>query len=141
MPIILHPQDNAAAARIAGGGSTEAAAAAPSAAPTSNAAAIFEALGKRLAEKPELAGEVDALVGVRISEPDSDWTINMTSDGTGVSKGKAGKAVATLHLSDADLTALVKGEAAAQDLYQRGNLRVDGDVTVAHRLGFLKGLI
>jgi hypothetical protein len=36
---------------------------------------------------------------------------------------------------------MVRGEASVRDLYQRGRLRVDGDVTIAHRLGFLKGLI
>ena len=31
--------------------------------------------------------------------------------------------------------------ASAKDLYQHGKLRVDGDVSVAHRLGLLKGLV
>jgi 3-hydroxyacyl-CoA dehydrogenase/3a,7a,12a-trihydroxy-5b-cholest-24-enoyl-CoA hydratase len=45
-----------------------------------------------------------------------------------------------LTLADADLAALCRGEVRAQTLYQHGKMRVDGDVTVAHRLGFLKGL-
>ena len=40
-----------------------------------------------------------------------------------------------------DLVALVTGKATAKALYQHGQLRVDGDVSVAHRLGVLKGLI
>ena len=48
---------------------------------------------------------------------------------------------ATLTISDEDLAALASGKATARELYQRGKLRVDGDVSVAHRLGFLKGLI
>ena len=53
----------------------------------------------------------------------------------------AGEAAATVTVSDSDLTALVKGEADARTLYQHGKLRVDGDVSIAHRLGFLNGLI
>ena len=52
-----------------------------------------------------------------------------------------GKADATLTLSDADLAALVTGKATARSLFQFGKLRIDGDVAVAHRLGFLKALI
>jgi 3-hydroxyacyl-CoA dehydrogenase/3a,7a,12a-trihydroxy-5b-cholest-24-enoyl-CoA hydratase len=47
--------------------------------------------------------------------------------------------VATLTIADSDLPALASGN--VKSLYQHGKLKVDGDVTVAHRLGFLKGLI
>ena len=40
----------------------------------------------------------------------------------------------------ADILVKTSGKASARDLYQHGKLRVDGDVSVAHRLGFLKGL-
>jgi len=36
---------------------------------------------------------------------------------------------------------LVKGETSAQELFQRGKLRVDGELQVAHRLGFLNKLV
>ena len=42
---------------------------------------------------------------------------------------------------DEDLVALVKGEAQVQDLYQRGKLRVDGDVRLAQELSVLSKLI
>ena len=42
-------------------------------------------------------------------------------------------------IADADLPALASGN--VKSLYQHGKLRVDGDVSVAHRLGFLKGLL
>ena len=47
----------------------------------------------------------------------------------------------TITISDADFAALASGKTTARDLFQHGKLRVDGDVAVAHRLGFLKGLI
>ena len=42
---------------------------------------------------------------------------------------------------DEDLDSLVRSQVSAQELYQRGRMRVDGDVRVAHRLGFLNNLL
>jgi 3-hydroxyacyl-CoA dehydrogenase/3a,7a,12a-trihydroxy-5b-cholest-24-enoyl-CoA hydratase len=50
-----------------------------------------------------------------------------------------GDAKAVFVLADADLPALCAGN--IKPLYQHGKLRVDGDVSVAHRLGFLKSLL
>jgi hypothetical protein len=36
---------------------------------------------------------------------------------------------------------LASGKATARELFQQGKLWIDGDVSVGHRLGFLKGLI
>ena len=58
-----------------------------------------------------------------------------------VASGKKADADAILTLADWTVVALVRGEASPQDLHQRGKLRVDGDIRVAHRLGFLKGLL
>jgi 3-hydroxyacyl-CoA dehydrogenase/3a,7a,12a-trihydroxy-5b-cholest-24-enoyl-CoA hydratase len=44
-----------------------------------------------------------------------------------------------LTIADGDLPALAAGK--VRELYQHGQLRVDGDISVAHRLGFLKGVI
>ena len=42
-------------------------------------------------------------------------------------------------IADADLPALAAGN--VKSLYQHGKLRIDGDVSVGQRLGFLKGVI
>jgi 3-hydroxyacyl-CoA dehydrogenase/3a,7a,12a-trihydroxy-5b-cholest-24-enoyl-CoA hydratase len=52
-----------------------------------------------------------------------------------VTEGKAADAQAFLVLSDDSLAALVSGASTARSLFQRGDLRVDGDARVAHRLG------
>jgi 3-hydroxyacyl-CoA dehydrogenase/3a,7a,12a-trihydroxy-5b-cholest-24-enoyl-CoA hydratase len=57
-----------------------------------------------------------------------------------VKEGKDAAAETTLRLADADLSELVKGSDAS-DLHQRGKLRVDGDVRIAHKLGLFKGLV
>ena len=50
-----------------------------------------------------------------------------------------GDTAVTFTIKDADLAGLAAGN--SKSLYQHGQLRVDGDVSVAHRLGFLKGLV
>jgi 3-hydroxyacyl-CoA dehydrogenase/3a,7a,12a-trihydroxy-5b-cholest-24-enoyl-CoA hydratase len=57
-----------------------------------------------------------------------------------VREGTDAKATTVLRIEDADLAALCKDPGKAQDLYQHGKLRVDGDVRPAHKLSFLKDL-
>ena len=106
---------------------------------TGHAAAIFAALGKRLAEKPGLADEVNATIAFVVREPASAWAVSLVSGSVSVTAG-ASHADTTLTVADEDLAVLCRGESTARELYLRGKLRVDGDVGVAHRLGFLKGL-
>ena len=107
---------------------------------TGRASAIFQALGERLTQKPELAREVGTVLQFRLTEPESSWVVNL-KDAPSVREGKADQADVTLRLSDEDLAALVQDPQAVQRLYQHGKLRVDGDVRMASRLGFLKQLI
>jgi 3-hydroxyacyl-CoA dehydrogenase/3a,7a,12a-trihydroxy-5b-cholest-24-enoyl-CoA hydratase len=119
-------------------GSAPAASAAPAptaAAPASDpqAAKIFAALTKRLADNPGLGQELRATVKLVVKDPDAAHTLALGADPARVD--------ATLTISDADLAALARGQATAQKLYQQGKLRIDGDASVGQRLGFLKGLI
>ena len=104
----------------------------PKASASAQAPAIFAALGKRLADNPGLAQEVRATLRFVVDGHDQVFALG----------GKDPKVVdATLTIGDADLVALVTGKAPAKSLFQHGQLRVDGDVSVAHRLGFLNKLI
>ncbi len=117
--------------RRGGATSPAPAAAAPTAAAPSGAAhapAFFAALQKRLAENKHLASEVRAKITFKVTGPDASQTFDLGGD-----------AITTLTIKDSDLPALAAGN--TKSLYQHGQLRVDGDVTVAHRLGFLKGVI
>ncbi|HEY8076575.1 MAG TPA: SCP2 sterol-binding domain-containing protein, partial [Labilithrix sp.] len=107
------------------------------AAKTSHAPAIFKALGERLAKTPGLVKEVGAVVGFVVDG--KAWTVDLKS-GSGSVKESADKADITLKMGDADLALLAKGH-ALRDLYQRGQVRVDGDAHIAHKLTFLKGLV
>jgi len=122
-----------------GSGRTGSGAAPAKAASAAQAPAIIAALEKRLAATPNLADEVNATI--RLVVGDSAWLLDLASRPPKVTAGAGNDARTTMTISDADLVALVRGEKSARDLHQHGALRVDGDVTVAHRLGFLKGLI
>jgi 3-hydroxyacyl-CoA dehydrogenase/3a,7a,12a-trihydroxy-5b-cholest-24-enoyl-CoA hydratase len=107
-------------------------AAAPAQKKEAQAPAIFKALGERLAKNPALAKEIGAVVVFKVGG--QAWTVSDT-----VKEGADAKAAATITVAEEELVALAKGE-SARDLYQHGKLRVDGDVRVAHRLGFMKGV-
>ena len=117
---------------------TAAAPAKPAAEPV--AAKVFAALAKRLGEAPQLAKELDAIVQFKVLEPDARWVVDARQSPGLVAEGESAEATATVVLRDADLAEL-EGGTSAQSLYQRGRLRVDGDVRVAHRLGIFKGLL
>jgi (3R)-3-hydroxyacyl-CoA dehydrogenase / 3a,7a,12a-trihydroxy-5b-cholest-24-enoyl-CoA hydratase / enoyl-CoA hydratase 2 len=116
-----------------------AAAAAP-AAKERLAPAIFEKLGARLksgegrrgAPKESPSGAV-----LRFRVDSEEWTVDLKQGR--VEKGAVGTADATLILDDASLVTLARGTQAAQDLFQRGLLRVEGDLRAARQLGFLSG--
>jgi 3-hydroxyacyl-CoA dehydrogenase/3a,7a,12a-trihydroxy-5b-cholest-24-enoyl-CoA hydratase len=129
-----------AKARAAGGAAPKAAAAsASSSAP--KAPAIFAALDKRLVEHPGLKDEVQSVLLFKVTGPDAAWTVDLAGAKPVVVPGERGSAKTTFTLADADLAELAAGKTTAKDLYQHGKLRVDGDVSAAHRLGFLKGLV
>jgi 3-hydroxyacyl-CoA dehydrogenase/3a,7a,12a-trihydroxy-5b-cholest-24-enoyl-CoA hydratase len=111
------------------------AAAAPAAPKPAQAPAIVKALGERLAQTPSLASEVAAKVNLVVGS--NAWLVDLTGTGS-ISEGK-GDAQVTLTLEDDDLVALAKGE-SLRTLYMHGRVRIDGDVRVAHKLNFWKGL-
>ncbi|MHB8875163.1 MAG: peroxisomal multifunctional enzyme type 2 [Myxococcaceae bacterium] len=102
---------------------------------------IFGKLAERVAKSPALLNEVKAVVQFKVTGPDSAWTVDLKSAPGSVKEGTVKSPDATLTLSDQDLVALCRGVQSAQDMFMHGQLRVDGDVTVAHRLGFMKQLI
>ncbi len=134
----------AAIAKKRGGGgaapaTTAAAPAAPAARVEAHAPAMMKKLAERLAQNTGLAKEVAAVVQLDVTAPDGHWVLDMTGSGA-VREGSDPKAGTRLRVADEDLVTLARDPSAVRDLYQRGKLRVDGDVGPAHRLGFLKDL-
>ncbi len=128
-------------ARAAGQGPGGGAAPAASKGKQASAPAIFAALETRLADKPGLKDEVAAKIQFVVTGPDASWVVDLAGDTPSVASGTADDATATLTIEDGDLADLVAGDQSARELFQHGKLRVDGDLSVAHRLGFLKGLV
>ncbi len=115
---------------LAGGAAAApAAAAAPKPSAEANAPKFFAALAKRVGESKALASEVRGKITFNVTGPDATQTFDLGG----------GDVATTLTIADADLPGLAAGN--TKSLYQHGKLKVDGDVTVAHRLGFLKGLV
>jgi NAD(P)-dependent dehydrogenase (short-subunit alcohol dehydrogenase family)/acyl dehydratase/putative sterol carrier protein len=129
----------AAAAPATSGGKP--ASEAPKKGGAASAPAIFQALQERLAKSPELASEVGGLLQFTLTEPEGAWVVDLRTAPGKVTQGTQPGATITLKLADEDLLALVKSPEAARELYLRGKLRIDGDVRVAQRLGFLKNLV
>ncbi|MBK8219154.1 MAG: SDR family NAD(P)-dependent oxidoreductase [Myxococcales bacterium] len=102
------------------------------------AQAIFAALGDRIAKTPGLVAEVAAVLKFKVTQPDAVWTVDLKNGAGGVTSGEA-QADATLTLTDEDLEAIARGE-DPKGLYQHGKIRVDGNVQLAKKIGFLKQL-
>jgi 3-hydroxyacyl-CoA dehydrogenase/3a,7a,12a-trihydroxy-5b-cholest-24-enoyl-CoA hydratase len=135
-----------AAARLSGGDASAATAttAEPAAAPQARepiAPKLFEALSKRLQEQPSLADEVGAVLQFYVRDPDSKWVVDLKNRPPALKTGETDGATTIIMIADADLAELSSGEKTTQSLFQRGKLRIDGDMRPAHRLNFLKGLI
>src|SRR5678815_4091333 len=74
------------------------------------------------------------------SNPDSTWTIDLSTPPGAVHDSAVGKAACTLEISDADFMAMATGQADAMKLFSTGKLKISGDVMASQKLGFLKKL-
>ncbi|MEN0067073.1 MAG: SDR family NAD(P)-dependent oxidoreductase [Myxococcota bacterium] len=79
----------------------------------------------------------DRILTVNITEPDGTWTIDFGA-GT-VQAGAETSANTVITLTDKALEQFVRGEEHEVDLYQRGALRVDGQLDHARDLSWMKG--
>ena len=85
--------------------------------------------------QPGLAQALTGTVQFVVKSPDAAFAV----DGSGtVTEGKVERAQTTLTLSDDDFAALCEGQTDIRSLYQHGKLRIDGLVTPAHHLDFLR---
>jgi len=128
-------------ARAAGEGPS--AAGSPHAVATPAAAqapAIMAALTARLATDPSWAARLGGRLCLRVREPAAAWIIDATCTPATVTEAE-GDAQTTVSLPDAELAALARGDKSAAELFQRGTLRVDGDMALARWLDVLEGLI
>lgn len=129
----------AARAKRLDSGADAAPAASAASARAADAPALFERLGERLAAG-QVATKLNQLIQFDINDIDASWLVDFSRKPATVNSGRSDKAAATLGISDGNLKALSEGKRDLQDLYQKGELRVDGDALIARQLGFLSGL-
>src|SRR4029079_8510303 len=103
-----------------------------------NSADIFRAIGGFVAGNPATAEKVKTTFLFKLSSPDAQWTIDLSTPPGAVHEGAVGKAVCTLDISDADFMAMATGQADAMKLFSSGKLKISGDVRASQKLGFLK---
>ncbi len=98
--------------------------------------ALLAALSERLAKNAALAAEIGGTLQFKVGA--TAFHVSKA----GVAEGMSDKREVTLTFSDEDAFAtLAEDVSTAQDLYQRGQFRVDGDVRLVHKLGFLNKLV
>jgi 3-hydroxyacyl-CoA dehydrogenase/3a,7a,12a-trihydroxy-5b-cholest-24-enoyl-CoA hydratase len=77
-------------------------------------------------------------VQFKVLEPDAAFVLDPQA---GVKPGERNDVVTVLTIEDGALAELVKNPGSAANLYQRGKLRIDGELAAAKSLGFLEGLV
>jgi len=127
--------------RIAAGSKVSAPAAVSASKREARAPAIFAALQERLAKDKKAAAGLSAVFQFNVSAPDGQWLVDFSANPARVAQAASDKAAVTLGISDETLAALVQGKHDVRDLYQHGELRVDGDALLAHKLQFLSNLV
>ncbi|HEY1553344.1 MAG TPA: SDR family NAD(P)-dependent oxidoreductase [Kofleriaceae bacterium] len=117
----------------------EKAKAAPAAASTAPTTAdYFRAIETFVKGNPATAEKVKTAFGFKITNPNSEWTLDLTTPPGTLSRGIVGKPACTLEMSDLDLLAMSRGEADPMKLFSTGKLKITGDVMASQKLGFLK---
>ncbi|MCZ7682619.1 MAG: SDR family NAD(P)-dependent oxidoreductase [Sandaracinaceae bacterium] len=130
------PEMVAEAMGARGGASAPAASAPAASAPQS--ADIFAAIAHHVSTHPELAGKVANVFLFKLTDPESEWTIDLKSPPGSVTRGAAAKPDCTLEISEQDFVDMASGKADAQKLYFGGKLKISGNVMASQKLSFLK---
>ncbi|MBW2215107.1 MAG: SDR family NAD(P)-dependent oxidoreductase, partial [Deltaproteobacteria bacterium] len=118
--------DNAKAR--AGGGEEGA----PAASAEATSADIIAAIDHFLKENPSVAEKAQTVFQLKLSDPDSLWTIDLKTGSAGA--GETAKPDVTLQLSEENYVALQKGEADAMKLFSTGKLKVSGDMMSVNKI-------
>ena len=112
-------------------------AAAPAPAKAAKAPGVFEKLGAGLGG---VTTDAELVFKIVVKSPDATYWLRLSPAGSALVDAQA-SATATLTIADDDLAALASGQTKLRTLYQRGKLRVDGDVRAAQQLTRLKGIL
>jgi 3-hydroxyacyl-CoA dehydrogenase/3a,7a,12a-trihydroxy-5b-cholest-24-enoyl-CoA hydratase len=111
-------------------------ASAPAVEPTS--ADIIAAIDQYLSENPAIAEKAQTVFQVKLTDPESLWTIDLEAGNAG--SGETAKPDCTLQLSEENYVALQRGEVDPMKLFAGGKLKVGGDMMATSKLEALGGM-
>ena len=86
-----------------------------------------------LAEKLSAIGGQGGVLQIKVRSPDSAWFIDLSASSPGIVSGEK-DAAAVITLDDSKLADLIAGKVALSTLYQKGDMRVDGDLALVRKL-------
>ncbi|MFO0685916.1 MAG: SDR family NAD(P)-dependent oxidoreductase [Sandaracinus sp.] len=101
-----------------------------------NSADVFEGIKAFVAKNgADAVGQAKTVFGFKLSNPNSEWTLDL-KNGTGlVAQGSPVPAECTFEISDADFMDMVSGKADPMKLFTTGKLKIGGNVMASQKLG------
>jgi NAD(P)-dependent dehydrogenase (short-subunit alcohol dehydrogenase family)/acyl dehydratase/putative sterol carrier protein len=123
--------------RVKGSATAPAAAAPAASAPVKPAAPKASQAGELLAALTQKLAKASGLSGVvqfNVRDPESVWTLDLSAKPPQASSGASNSAKAVATLNDGALADLLAGKRTLRALYQKGDLRVDGDVSLLRQI-------
>jgi len=91
--------------------------------------------------KPEKAEDVNAVIQYHLTgENGGDWVIRIQDGKCTVEEGTVGDATMTLTMDAEDYVDMITGKLDTMSAFMTGKLRLEGDFTLATRLGAFFGI-
>lgn len=102
---------------------------------------VFESkIGGRLADKPEIATNINAVYQFELSgdEP-GNWILDLTKSSDHISEGTHDAPAVTIKMTSDDFINMINGQLAPQMAFMTGKLKIDGEMSVALKLQSILG--
>ena len=115
-----------------------AAAAAPAQSQEMISADLFNGLAKYIAANPGVAKEVKTSFQFTLTNPDSNWALDLKTGEGSCTPTKLEKPDVTVQISEEDMIGLFLGKADAQKLYFGGKLKIGGNIMASNKLTILQ---
>ncbi len=104
-----------------------------------NSSKVFEEIANKVQSNAALAKEIDGVYEFQLTNSkgkSQSWTVDLKK--VKVFAGKSDKPECTLKLSDDNFIAIMTGTKDSTELFFNGDLKIDGDMGLAMKLGTLR---
>src|SRR5262249_6996165 len=99
---------------------------------------VFVAVRHYLEKNPEVPPKIGTVFQIKLSDPESLWTLDFKNGQGAVIEGAGTTPDVTLEVSDADWVQIAEGKQDPQKLFFGGKLKIGGNMMAATKLEFLK---